>query len=164
MNNWRDILTVIIGQEMDKVSLTKENEKVLKRQLEKQLNVLIDQVMERIRKSTYDSPQGQLKYGLIRGFINIREIKKGIPLYADAILDEIKKSETQKEIKGVIKEKIDFYLKRSFDTFDDTPRLNILKKTHSETVEEAKSKLNTLIDEKHRLIWNTPSCLCLSQS
>lgn len=152
VNIWRDKLTVIVGQELDRLNLTKGNEKVVKKQLENQLNILIDQVMERIRKASYDTPQGQIKYGIFKGFVDVDEIKKGVPVYAAAILDELSKSKTQDEIKGLIKEKINYYLKRSFDTFDDTPRLNIMKRTSSENVEEARKKLDQWILDQHEII------------
>ena len=152
VNAWREKLTIIIGQELDKISLTKENEKVVRKQLERQLSILIDKVMEKIKKDTYDTPQGQLKYGIFKGLVDVEEIKKGTPIYAEAILEELKKSKTQNEIKGLIKEKINYYLTQSFDAFDETSIRYILKKTSSKDVEEAKQKLNKGIYDEHKTI------------
>lgn len=151
VNTWREKITVIVAQELDKISLTKKNEKVVRKQLEQQLSILIDKVMEKIKKDNYDTPQGQIKYGIFKGFVNVDEIKKGIPVYAEAILGELRKTKTQNEIKGLIKEKINFYLSQSFDEFDDTPIRNILKRTASKDVDEAKHKLNQGIYSEHTI-------------
>lgn len=145
VNEWKKRIEVIVSEEIDNITLTKEDEKVVKKQLQKQLSVLIDKVLERIDKTNYDTPTGQIKMGLFKTFVDPEEVKKGLPEYADAILMEIKRSKNQGQIKDLLKEKIDTYMSKTFDAFDDSKRIKILKETKTPTIEEAKIKLNTMI-------------------
>jgi hypothetical protein len=146
VNEWKRRITDIVSAEVENITLTKESEKAFKKQLQSQLAVFIDKVIERIKASHYDTASGQFKLGVFNSLVDVKEVKRGIPGYADAILAELRKSKTQSEIKDLLKEKIDDYISKTFDAFDDSARMKILQKTKSSTIEEAKAKLDTMID------------------
>lgn len=152
VNEWKKRIEIIVSEEIDNLELTKEDEKVVKKQLQNQLSVLIDKVIERLEKANYDSPSGQIKLGLFKTFVNPKDLKQGLPEYADAILKEIKRSKNQGQIKGLLKEKIESYMSRTFDAFDDSARNLILKETNTKTIEEAKIKLNRMIADNQVVI------------
>jgi multisubunit Na+/H+ antiporter MnhG subunit len=149
---WKKQLSVIISDEIENLSLTKDNEKVIQKQLDLQLKVLIDKVMERIKKYNYNSPQGQLVQGLIHSFIDIEDIKKGTPEYAKAIMAEMKNKKSESQIKGLLKDKVDDYMKKSFDTQDSTFKKNILKRYGSADEAVAKKKVKKIIGRNQRNI------------
>lgn len=152
VNEWKDRISVIISDEINKVSLTKENEKILRAQLEQQLTVLIKQVLKRIEKENYKTPQGQIKQGIFKAFVNEKDVLKGVPEYADAILKEIRKGRTQNQLKTLLKEKIDKFLEKTYDSHGDSLRMRILKRMKTSDAEEARLKLSTIINEKSLMI------------
>ena len=146
---WKEQLTGIIIDEIDGLSLTSQNKQQLRTQLEKQLNVFIDKVYQRIEKANEDSP---MKMTIIDQFLDMPEIKKGIPQYADAILTEMASSKTEGQIKSMLKSKIDNYLKTSFDTQDTSPRKEIIRLSGSTDAKEAKVKIQHTIDVNNELV------------
>ena len=73
---WKEQISTIVADEIDKLYLTQKNKATLKKHLEKQLAVLIDKVYDRIKKKNEDSP---IKQSIIDSFVDIEDIKKGIP-------------------------------------------------------------------------------------
>ena len=81
-------------------------------------------------------------------FINMEDIKKGIPEYADAIINEMTKSKTKDQIKTVLNKKLEQYSKQTFDTPDTSQISRILLRTDSKDIESARIKLNKTISVK----------------
>jgi hypothetical protein len=152
IDEWKRQVTEILSEEIDKLYLSKANEQVLRKHIEVLLNKLIDEVDKKIREENSGSVEGRVKQSFINTFINLDDIKKGIPEYADAIIQELKKSKTKRQIKSVLNKQLENYSDQTFDT-QDTPQLSrILLKTDSRDVEAARAKLNEQISVKHGLI------------
>jgi hypothetical protein len=123
---WKSQLSVIITDEIDKIYLTRRNKSALKSHLEVQLEVLIDKVFERIKLKNQDS---QLKQSIMDSFVDVADIKKGIPDYAQAILAEMTSSKTESQIKSLLKERIQQYVSKSFDTKDVSRKQQIIQES-----------------------------------
>lgn len=146
---WKEQLSGIISDEIDKLYLTRKNKVTLKNHLEDQLEVLIDKVFERIRKNNEGS---QLKQSIMDEFIDVKDIKKGIPEYAQAILAEMSNDKTEDHIKGMLKEKIDKYIKETFNLKDSTKKDKIILKSGASDEEGAKDKIQNIINRNHQVI------------
>ncbi len=146
---WKEQLSVIITDEIDKLYLTRANKSTLKSHLESQLEVLIDKVYARIRKGNEDSP---LKQSILESFVDIKEIKKGIPDYAKAMLSEMSSSKTESQIKGMLKSKIDKYMAETFDTQDDTKKDKIIATSGASDEDGAKDKIHAVIIRNQNVI------------
>jgi hypothetical protein len=118
------------------------------------LNTLFDKIDQRIKESNSGSAEGWIKQSFINLFVSLKDIKKGIPEYADAILHKMTKTQSQLEIKTVIKKRLDEYLNQTFELQDKTALKRILLQHNSKTIEEARSKLKNIIEAKESLIWN----------
>lgn len=127
--------------------LTRKNEKQLKSHLEVQLEILIDKVTARIR-----SNQSWLKQGLMDSFINVEEIKAGIPEYADAMLAEMTSSKTESQVKKMLKSRIDKYVEKTFDINDATLKELIVHRTGNGNEEVAKNKLEKILDRRKSVV------------
>lgn len=146
---WKEQLSVIIAAEIDKLYLTRKNKVTLKNHLEDQLEVLIDKVFEQIRETNKGS---RLKQSIMDEFIDIKDIKKGIPEYAKAILAEMSAAKTENQIKGMLKEKIEQYVKDTFDTKDDSKKADIISDSGAIGEAGAKDKIQSLISRNHQVI------------
>lgn len=146
---WKEQLSVIITDEIDKLYLTRENKSTLKSHLESQLEVLIDKVFERIRKGNIDSP---LKQSIMDSFVDVEEIKKGIPSYAKEILAEMSKSKSENQIKGMLKDKIDKYMAETFDTQDDSLKDKIISSSGAADETGAKDQIQAVIIRNQNII------------
>lgn len=152
IDEWKRQVTEILAEEINKLYLSKANERVLRKHIEVLLNTLIDNVDKKIREGNSGTTEGRVKQSFINTFINLDDIKKGIPEYADAVINEMTKPKSRRQIKSVLNKQLEQYSDQTFDT-QDTPQLSrILLRTDSRDVEEAKIKLNEQISLKHGLI------------
>ena len=83
VDTWKRQISVIIADEINKLYLTNTNEKELKKHIEVQLNILIDKIEVRIKEANEGTAKGWVKQSLINTFVDMKDIKKGIPDYAD---------------------------------------------------------------------------------
>jgi hypothetical protein len=149
INEWNRQITLILAEEINKLYLSRVNERVLKRHLEVVLNSLIDKVDKRIRADNSATVGGRISQSFIDMFINLDSIKKGIPEYADVVVHEMAKAKTRREVKAILNKQLKQYSNKTFD-FQDTPELGrILLRTDSKDVDSARSKLTAEVNLKH---------------
>ena len=112
-------------------------------------------------KGTKAQQEGQITQSFINIFVNLDEIKKGIPEYAKAVIHEMTKPKSKRQIRSVLNKQLEQYSDQTFDT-QDTPQLSrILLRTDSKDVEGARVKLNEQISVKHDLIIKEAGLLIL---
>lgn len=154
INKWKEQFSLIIADEINKLYFTNANERELKKHVEIQLETLIDNVHKKMKDTNKKSAGGWVKQTIMNTFVDLDEIKEGIPGYADAIIQEMTKRKTEVHLKGIVKIRIEKYMNQTFDNQDLTSLNKILKRTGSTDIEAAKIKLNLEISKKNILIHN----------
>ena len=150
---WKQQITVILAEEIDKLDLSRTDERDLRKHIEVLLNTLIDKVDKKIREGNADSAGGWVSQAFIDIFVSLEDIKKGIPEYADAVMHELTKKRTTGQIKNMLQVQLKEYLNQTFET-QDTAQLNrILLKTDSTDIEGARIKLRKTISVDSSLIF-----------
>lgn len=162
INKWKEKLSGIVADEIDKFEITNKNERKIKQQLEGQLAVLIDNINKRIRESNKGSASGWLKQSFIDALVDIDEIKKGIPKYADSIMKEASKEKNQENIREIVKDRVDQYLDSTFEEQDVTTMMAILKRAGTDNPEVAKGIVSGRMNDMRRVIANQAWVLILS--
>ncbi|MBC7429741.1 MAG: paraquat-inducible protein A [Bacteriovorax sp.] len=152
IDNWKTKIQEIVAVEIDNLDFTKEHEKDLKKTVERQLVVLIDKINMQIKKSNKGSFKGAIKQSFVDVFVSIDDIKKGVPAYADAMIMEMKKPQTQGKVKDLLKEKLNDYIHQTFDAQDMSQVNRILYKTNSTDIEDARTKLAADIAHRYKRI------------
>ncbi len=152
VGQWKRQVIVILADEINKLDLSKTNEKELRRHLETLLDSLIDKIDKKVREGNTGSAEGWVKQSFINMFINLEDIKKGIPGYADAIINEMTKSETRGQLRAMLSEQLEQYFKQTFDTPDTSQMRRILFRTNSKDIESARIRLAREISVKQDLI------------
>lgn len=153
IEEWKRQITAILAEEINKLYLSETNEKVLRNHIEVLLNTLIDKVDKKIREGNSGTAGGQLTQSFINIFIKLDDIKKGIPEYADAIIHEITKAKTRRQIKAALNKQLHQFADQTFDTQDASQLSSILLRVDSKDIEGARIKLNKEISVKHDLIY-----------
>ncbi len=141
VDEWKKQLSTIVSDEINGLSFKGDTAATLKGHLEKQLAILIDKIAVRIKNQNYKTTKGWLKQSFIESFVDVNEIKKGIPEYSAAMMKEISSKKTEKDIKGLLKENVDKYMSESFDKVDDSARQKVIQKFGHGDVEVAKVML-----------------------
>ncbi len=161
IDEWKVQVTAILTEEINNLYLTKATKRELRKPVEALLNTLIDKVYGQIREENSKSTKGKIKQSVMKAFINIEDIKKGIPEYADALINEITKTKTKKQLKAMLNKQLEQYFSHTFDTQNTSPINRILTRTGSKDVEEAKTKLSEEIAVKEERIYNEAMLLIL---
>ena len=142
VDEWKRQITVILAEEINKLDLSRTDERELRKHIEVLLNTLIDKVDKKIREENEGSAEGWVKQSFINMFISLEDIKKGIPEYADAIIHEMTKSKTKGQIKTLLNKQLEQYFNETFDTQNTAHLSRILLRTDSSDIESARIKLN----------------------
>ena len=153
IEEWARQINVILVDEINKMYLSKANERMLRKHVEAVLNTLIDKVDQQIRKENSDTAGGRLKQSFINTFVSLDDIKKGIPEYANAVMHEMTKSKSKGQIKAMLNKQLEQYSKQIFDTQDRSQLNRILLRTGSSDIETARIKLNEEITAQDALIF-----------
>jgi hypothetical protein len=161
VDEWKKQIAVILDEEINKLYLSRKTERELRMHIEILLNTLIDKVYKIIREGDSGSAGGVVRQAFVKIFINLDDIKKGIPEYADAIMHEITKPKTRGQIKTLLNKEVEQYFSKTFD-IQDTSQLNrILLLTDSKDIESARVKLGKEISAKHDLIFKEAMLLII---
>jgi hypothetical protein len=150
---WKRQITVILAEEIDKLDLSRTDERDLRKHIEVLLNTLIDKVDKKIREGNADSTGGWVSQAFIDIFVSLEDIKKGIPEYADAVMHELTKKRTRGQIKNMLQVQLKEYLNQTFETQDTAQLTRILLKTDSSDIEGARIKLRKTISVESSLIF-----------
>ncbi len=152
IDEWKTKITPIIEDEINKMYLSKEKEQLLKKHIENMLGALIDKVAAKIREANAGTLKGWATRSIMKTFINLDDIKKGIPDYADVVIHEMTKPATEREIKGALNEQLKKYADKTFDTQDPSLLSGILLRMDAENVETARFKIDNDIANGNDLI------------
>jgi Paraquat-inducible protein A len=144
INQWKEKLSTIINTEVSNFDLT-ENKAEIKPVVEAQLNQLIDGVNQKMKDKNKKTVKGKIKQAFINTFVDIKDIKEGIPQYADEIIKLMGKPKTKIKLKGMIQDKVDTYFESTFEEQDLTLIDAIIQRTGAIDMEGAKVKLNDSI-------------------
>jgi hypothetical protein len=153
VDEWKRQITVILAEEINKLDLSRTDERELRKHIEVLLNTLIDKVDKKIREGNKGSAEGWVAQAFINIFVSLEDIKKGIPDYADAILHEMTKSKTKGQIKTILNKQLEQYFSQTFAAQDTSHMSGILLRTGSNDIESARIKLNKAISDKDGLIF-----------
>ncbi len=146
IDEWKKQLSVIISDEIGGLSFKGDTGATIRKQLERQLAVLIEKIAERIKTQNNKTTQGWVKQSFIDSFVNVKEIKAGIPEYADAMMKEFSSPQTEKQIKGLLKTKVDSYMSETFDKKDASLKDALVAKFGQGEEDKAKAVLEKKLD------------------
>ncbi|MBC7458201.1 MAG: paraquat-inducible protein A, partial [Bdellovibrionaceae bacterium] len=152
INQWKEKLSEIINAEVSNLDLS-ENKGQIKPMVEAQLNQLIDGVNQKMKDKNKKSVKGKIKQAFINTFVNVKDIKEGIPQYADEIIKLMEKPKTKKKLKGMIQDKVNTYFENTFEEQDLSLIDAIVQRTGAADMEGAKIKLNESIAAAHKHIF-----------
>ena len=150
---------------MPKFQISQKNEGQLKPLIERQLDKLIDNVYLQIRAKNERTLTGKLKQMFVDTFVELEDIKSGIPTYADDVIKVLQSQKSRREVKGMLFEKTEAYFKRTFEKQDLTRLNTIIKKYQGKQLSDTKQTLSELSADYSQTIdqftWISLGCTLL---
>ncbi|MGZ3691930.1 MAG: paraquat-inducible protein A [Pseudobdellovibrio sp.] len=147
VSEWKNQISQIVADEVSKFNFSTANKKEVKKYVESELRVLIESVDKKIREHNKGSFKGWFKQKMMDSFVDIDDIKKDIPSYADALIKQTEKPKTQKDLKDLLNKRFQQYFDRTFQA-QDLSRLNsILVKMKTDDVNKARLQINSVLSD-----------------
>lgn len=91
---WKENITTIVVVELDRLYVSNQTEAQMKKHVAAIMDKIIDKAAQKIEQANQKTTTGKVKQAFIDTFVDIKDIKKGIPEYADAVMKEMKKPKT----------------------------------------------------------------------
>lgn len=161
VNSWKQQLGKIIQYEIAGLKINKANINKVRKYIEEQLDVFIDQVAQRIKDSNRDTTKGKIKQAFVNMFIDFKQIKEGIPVYADAIIEKMANPDVEREIKILLQKQASKYLSSTYELSSDATLSRIFLATESKSIAEAKVKIKDKILQSNLLLYTWGQWLVL---
>ena len=156
---WKDQLVSIISDEFDDLYVSNETEQELREHVAVVLNKMIDEAAAKIETANKKSAAGKMKQAFMNMFVDVKDIKKGIPEYTEAVIKELKKPKTKKQIQTIVNNQLTEFATKTADKLDHTRIKSILTDVDAKDVEDARAKLEAKIAATHHLIINQSAIL-----
>ena len=141
INQWKMQLSDIVNAEISNFDV-KNSGKDLKPLLEAQLNGLIDGVNKKIKEKNSQTVKGKFKQAFINTFVDVKDIKAGIPEYADAIIKIMEKPKNKRDLKGMLLSKVEDYFDKTFEEQDLSKINAIMDRAGATELGTAKININ----------------------
>lgn len=151
INQWKNQLYLIISDQIHNMDI-KGNRRNIKPIVEAQLDKLIDSVDQKIRKKNSESLSGRFKQAFINTFVDLNDIKQGIPQYADEIIQVMQKEKVKRKVQTVLQGKVENYFDNTFQDEDVSALNGIVERTKASGVEDARVILQEQIARNNRAI------------
>lgn len=133
VNRWRDNITEIVSTQIEGFSLSNEQEKELKIEINQTLNALITQADAMIN----DKPQklkGKIRKLAFNTFVDLEEVRKRVPEFSQTIINQIKKPANKEKLKLIATAKIDEFANQTVDSLAIVSYDSLLKKYNTDSV------------------------------
>ena len=128
---WVDQVSLILAERIEHFELTEENRPQLKRNVEIVLDRLLLEIEQVLRRRNaeganwVDRLQGSLRQGVQDWLVDFDSLRARVPLYADAVLEELDRPQTREQIKLGLLQAIDEAAGATFSRVDDSSLLRI---------------------------------------
>ena len=134
---WANKIASIVDEKIDEFDFTSTSRVEIKTYIEKMLDTLIVEADRTIRehnkgkRSFFDSIVGSTKQMVTDSLINIKDMRKKVPQFTDAIMNELEKESNQKIIKKIMREKLRKLTDQNLAHTDMTVFNQVLKRYNS---------------------------------
>ena len=125
VNAWRDHMIRVVTHRIDDFELTVEQEKALKFEVSQVLHAVINKADSMLDKEQM-TIGGKLKKFAIRTFVKEEKLHAQVPVFAQTIVNEIKKPKNKEKLKFLVQSKMAQYGAITYDSVNDVQRIETI--------------------------------------
>ena len=146
VNAWRDHMIRVVTRRIDDFELTAEQEKALKYEVSQVLHAVIDKADSMLDKKQ-KTIGGKLKKLAIRTFVKEEKLHAQVPVFAQTIVNEIKKPKNKEKLKFLVQSKMAQFGAITYDSVNDVKRIeSIIYKYEAAEVAEFNITSQSMLD------------------
>lgn len=129
VNAWRDHLINVVTNRIDDFEFSKSQEDTLKFEIEQVLHAVINKADNMVDKKQ-KTLKGKVAKFAVRTLINEEKIHEQVPVFAQTIVDEVKKPANKEKLKFLAREKLSDFGSVTYDSANDIKRLEGILSTY----------------------------------
>lgn len=146
VNSWRDHLINVVTHRIDDFEFTKEQEDTLKLEIETVLHAVINKAGHMVDQKQ-KTIKGKITKFAVKTFVDEDKVHAQVPVFAQTIVDEVKKPKNKARLKHLAREKLGEFGAITYDSTNDVNRLNqILTKYKSADIDTFNASSLRLLD------------------
>ncbi|TNF45371.1 MAG: hypothetical protein EP216_00260, partial [Epsilonproteobacteria bacterium] len=120
---WANKITEVVNQKIDEFDFTATSRAEIKQYVETIVDTLIVEADKKVRRDNkkrgwFKSIVGDTKQKITDELVDIRNLRKKVPQFTEAVLNELEKPENQKVLKAVMKDKLHQLMKSNLAVVD----------------------------------------------
>lgn len=154
VNSWRDHLIRVVTNRIDDFEFTKEQEDTLRYEIEQVLHAVInkaDNIVDKKQKTI----KGKIAKFAVKTLVNEDKIHRQVPVFAQTIVDEIKKPANKEKLKYLAREKLGEFGSITYDSANDVIRLQKILTSYSvKDVQSFNSASLLAMEDLERKTWS----------
>ncbi|WP_309495881.1 paraquat-inducible protein A [Sulfurovum sp.] len=123
-NVWTEKISAVFRQKIDEFDFTSTSREEIKKYVETVIDTLIVEADKTVRRKNeskrgfFKSLLGDTKQMITDELVDIRNLRKKVPQYTDAVMNELEKPANQKILKAVMKDKLHQFMKTNLAPVD----------------------------------------------
>jgi hypothetical protein len=129
VNAWRDNITSIVSGQIKEFDLNKNQEKLLKVQLNAILNAMITQASNMVNEKQ-KTLGGKIKKAAVKTFVNFDKVRARVPEFSETILAELKKPQSIERMQALAQSKLQEFAEQTHDNFSSKSNLQVILDKH----------------------------------
>ncbi|MBK1703536.1 hypothetical protein CKO40_02935 [Halochromatium glycolicum] len=153
---WVDQVSLILAERIEQFELNETNRPQIKRNIEIVLDRLLQEIEQVLRRRNaegsgwLDRLQGSLRQGVQDWLVDFDRLRARVPLYADAVLDELDRPQTRAEIQRSLTQALEQAAGATFSRIDRTPIEQIVEAHGCPQAEACAGELASKADDRRR--------------
>ncbi|NBC48680.1 MAG: paraquat-inducible protein A [Gammaproteobacteria bacterium] len=153
---WVDQVSLILAERVEQFELNETNRPQIKRNIEVVLDRLLQEIEQVLSRRNaegsgwLDRLQGSLRQGVQDWLVDFDRLRARVPLYADAVLDELDRPQTRAEIQRSLTQALERAAGATFSHIDRTPIEQIVEAHGCPQAEACAGELASKADDRRR--------------
>ncbi|HLY70107.1 MAG TPA: hypothetical protein VKR53_10300, partial [Puia sp.] len=115
VNNWRDQIEAIISARINSFSLTPDQKKELKKEIEDILQSLVTKALSKINQ-TPKTVGGKIKKLAFKTMVDTTDLHNQVPSFAQKIVDQVNKPSSRERLKDIAQSKLEELSQQTYDS------------------------------------------------
>lgn len=120
---WKEKIQAVLSDRVGDFELSKAQERVLRGEISNVLHALITEA-ERSLRDRQKTLSGKLRNLAVRAFLDVGDVRKKVPQFAQAVLDQLKSAAHTKKFRKMARSQLDGYAARTYDDAAETEHRN----------------------------------------
>jgi hypothetical protein len=153
-NVWTAKISAVFNQKIDEFDFTSTSREEIKKYVETVIDTLIVEADKTVRSNNerkrgfFKSILGDTKQMITDELVDIKNLRKKVPQYTDAVMTELEKPANQKILKAVMKDKLHQFMKTNIEPVDMSGYDQILDFYQCNDFETCSTLLDTELKQK----------------